>query len=40
MVCFALIIEELKYVALNSPSFHSVCLEFMLFNLFIPGKVT
>jgi hypothetical protein len=33
MVCVTLIVE-----ALNLPSFHKVCLEIMLFNLFIPGK--
>jgi hypothetical protein len=39
MVCVTLIIEALEYVELNSPSFHNVCLEIMLFNLFIPGRV-
>jgi hypothetical protein len=40
MVSVALILETLEYVALNSPSFHNVCLEIMLFVLFIPGRVT
>jgi hypothetical protein len=37
MVCVTLIFEAFEYVALNSPLFHNVCLEIMLFNLFIPG---
>jgi uncharacterized membrane protein YraQ (UPF0718 family) len=41
MVCVTLIFETFEYVALNSPSFHyNVCLEIMLFNLFIPRGVT
>jgi hypothetical protein len=40
MVYVTLILEALKYVALDSPSFHNVFLEIMLFNLFIPGRVT
>jgi hypothetical protein len=37
MVCVTLILEAFEYVALNSLLFHNVCLEIMLFNLFIPG---
>jgi hypothetical protein len=37
MVCVTLIFKEIEYVALNSPLFHNVCLEIMLFDLFIPG---
>jgi hypothetical protein len=40
MVCVTLILEALEYVALNSPSFHKFCLEIILFDLFIPGRVT
>jgi hypothetical protein len=42
MVCVTLIFKEFEYVALNFPLFHNVCLEIMLFNLFIPwgGGVT
>jgi hypothetical protein len=40
MLCVTLILETLEYVALNSPSFHNVFLETMLFDLFIPGRVT
>jgi hypothetical protein len=40
MVCVTLILEALEYVALNSPSSHNVFLEIMLFDLFIPGRVT
>jgi hypothetical protein len=40
MVCVTLIFEAFEYVALNSPSFHNVCLEIMLFSLFITGGVT
>jgi hypothetical protein len=40
MVCATLIIESLEYVAFNSPSFHKIYLEIILFNLFIPGRVT
>jgi hypothetical protein len=29
MVCVTLIFEAFEYVALNSPSFHNVCLEIM-----------
>jgi hypothetical protein len=39
LVCFTLIIEALEYVALNSPSFHNVFLEIILFDLFIPRRV-
>jgi hypothetical protein len=37
MVCVTLIFKAIEYVALNSPLFHNVCLEIMLFDLFIPG---
>jgi hypothetical protein len=40
MVCITFIFEALEYVAMNSPSFHNVCLEIMFFNLFIPSRVT
>jgi hypothetical protein len=40
MVCVTLISKAFEYVALNSPLFHNVCLEIMLFNLFIHGAVT
>jgi hypothetical protein len=40
MICVTLIFEALEYVALKSPSFHNVFLEIMLFNLFIPERVT
>jgi hypothetical protein len=41
MVCVTLIFEAFEYVALNSALFHNICLEIMLFNLFIPwGGVT
>jgi hypothetical protein len=40
MVCVTMILEALKYVALDSPVFHKACLEIMLFNLLIPGRVT
>jgi hypothetical protein len=36
MVCVTLILEAVEYVALNYPSFHNVCSEIMLFDLFIP----
>jgi hypothetical protein len=39
-VCVTLILEALEYVALNSLSFHNNCLEIMLFDLFIPRRVT
>jgi hypothetical protein len=40
MVCVTVIFEAFEYVALNTPLFHNVCLEIMLFKLFIPGGVT
>jgi hypothetical protein len=40
MVCVALILEALEYVALNSPSFHNIFLETIIFDLFIPRRVT
>jgi hypothetical protein len=40
MVHVTMIFEASEYVALNSPSFHNVFLEIILFNLFIPGGVT
>jgi hypothetical protein len=36
-ICVTLIFEAFEYVALNSPLFHNVFLEIILFNLFIPG---
>jgi hypothetical protein len=39
MVCVTLIFEALEYVAFNSPSFHNILLEIMLFDFFIPGRV-
>jgi hypothetical protein len=40
MVCITLIFEALEHVVLNPSSFHNVCLDFMLFALFKPGRVT
>jgi hypothetical protein len=40
MVCVTPIIKALEYVALNSPSFHNVFSEIMLFNSFILGRVS
>jgi hypothetical protein len=40
MVCITPIFEALEHVVLNPSSFHNVCLEFMLFALFKPGRVT
>jgi hypothetical protein len=40
MVFVTLIFEAFECVALNSPLFHNVFLEIMLFNLFTPGGVT
>jgi hypothetical protein len=40
MVCVTLVLDALEYVELNSPSFHNVFLEIILFDLFIPGRVT
>jgi hypothetical protein len=40
MVCVTLIFESFEYVSLNTPSFHNVFLEIILFNLFIPRGVT
>ena len=40
MVCITQIFEALEHVILNPSSFHNVCLDFMLFALFKPGRVT